>query len=44
MIFTLKDTLSSHIDLIQVRFKKTYILDKKPKSEKNDKSVADQLF
>jgi ATP-dependent exoDNAse (exonuclease V) beta subunit len=40
----LKDTLSGHIDMIQVRFNNIHILDYKPDAKINDKAGADQLF
>jgi transposase-like protein len=42
--FDLKDTLSGHIDIIQVRFNNIHILDYKPDAKINDKAAADQLF
>jgi hypothetical protein len=37
--------ICGHIDILQIRNKKIYILDYKPKADKeNDKKVASQLF
>jgi transposase-like protein len=36
--------LSGHIDILQVRFNKIYILDFKPDAKRSDKSTAEQIF
>jgi len=40
----LKNPLSGHVDIIQVRFNKIHILDYKPDANKSDKAAAEQLF
>ena len=40
----LKEPLSGHIDIIQVRYNKVHILDYKPDAKISDKAAAEQLF
>ena len=40
----LKEPLSGHIDIIQVRYNKIHILDYKPDAKLSDKTAAEQLF
>ena len=40
----LKEPLSGHVDIVQVRYNKIHILDYKPDAKKTDKQTADQLF
>ena len=40
----LKEPLSGHIDILQVRWNKIHVLDYKPDARINDKSAASQVF
>jgi transposase-like protein len=40
----IKESLSGHIDILQVRFNKIHILDYKPDAKQTYKSAAEQLF
>jgi len=40
----LKDTLTGHIDILQVRFNQIHILDYKPDAKKGDRKAAEQVF
>lgn len=39
-----KDTLTGHIDILQVRFNKIHVLDYKPEASKTDKRAAEQVY
>ena len=40
----LGDTMTGHIDILQVRFNQIHILDYKPDAKKGDKKAAEQVF
>jgi ATP-dependent exoDNAse (exonuclease V) beta subunit len=40
----LSDTLTGHIDLLQVRFNQIHVLDYKPDAKKTDRKAAEQIF
>lgn len=40
----LPDTLTGHIDLLQVRFNQIHLLDYKPDAKKTDRKAAEQVF
>ncbi|UCE39159.1 MAG: PD-(D/E)XK nuclease family protein [Thermoplasmata archaeon] len=40
----LSDTLTGHIDILQVRFNNIHVLDFKPGAKKGDRRAAEQVF
>jgi hypothetical protein len=40
----LSDTLTGHIDILQVRFNQIHLLDYKPEAKKTDRKAAEQVF
>jgi transposase-like protein len=40
----LKDSLTGHLDILQVRFNHIYVLDYKPEAKKGDRGAAEQVF
>ena len=40
----LKDTLTGHLDILQVRFNHIHVLDYKPDAKKGDRKAAEQVF
>ena len=40
----LSDTLTGHIDILQVRFNQIHVLDYKPDAKKTDRRAAEQVF
>ena len=44
LALNLKEPLSGHIDILQVRWNKIHILDYKPNAIRNDNATIDQLF
>ena len=40
----LTESLSGHIDILQIRFNKIHILDYKPDAKRTDKTAAKQIF
>jgi ATP-dependent exoDNAse (exonuclease V) beta subunit/transposase-like protein len=44
LALNLKEPLSGHIDILQVRWNKIHILDYKPNTTRNDQAAIDQLY
>ena len=40
----LSDTLTGHIDILQVRFNQIHVLDYKPDAKKSDRKAVEQVF